>query len=363
MKVDNIRIGNQISENLHLFEEEIKASDLLKIVRYAGNQGRALGSIYDNNKLFYINSEKINRQEFDLIHEKQSHDVNFWLNSNTREDLVNKLGSAIKIVSSTTKEEIISRIVRDKDIIFNHFKKDFVEKYSGKWSSFKSHKVLLPAASEETKKLIFCLGSKQKPLSGKNHQQYWCLGESYHTPDLTRDFKTETVGDTFTLNLKEKDDLILRKINRFLDKSKKDSSLEIHPVYRNIKDDDLQITDSIDIAYGLGIYHLIDYFGFRKGSKFKTFCEGLKNRANPEAVKHYLDRKFLVTTQLDDIYCGIAHDLDLFEKICWHLKIEYLKEKRIVCKVVEQETSETLAILWEIINGDRCWYKFHLIEL
>ncbi len=363
MKVDDIRIGNQISENLHLFEEEIKSSDLLTIVRYAGSQGHELGSIYDSNQLFYTNSEKISRQEFDLIHEKQSRDVNSWLNSYTREELVNRLGSAMKIVSSTTKEEIISHVVRDRDIIFNHFKKDFVEKYSGKWSSFKSHKVLLPAASDKTKKLIFCLGSKQKPLSGKNYQQYWCLGESYHTIDIIRDFKTETIGNTFTLNLKENDDLILRRMNRFLDKYKKDSSLEIHPVSLNIKDDDLQITDSIDIDYGLGIYHLVDYFGFRKGSRFKTLCEGLKNRANPEAVKHYLDRKFLVTTHGSAIYCGIAHDRDLFEKICWHLKIEYLKEKRIVCKVVEQETSETLAILWEIINGDRCWYKFHLIEL
>jgi len=363
MKVDNIRIGNQISENLHLFEEEIKPSDLLKIVHYAGNQGRAFGSIYDNNKLFYANSEKITRQEFDLIHEKQSHDINIWLNKYTREDLINKLNPVMKIVSSTTKEDIINRVVRDRNIIFDHFKKDFVEKYSGKWSNFKSHKVLLPAVSDETKKLIFCLGSKPKPLSGRNYPQYWCLGGSYHSAELTRDFKTEIIGDTATINLKDKDEIILRKISKFLEKNKKDTNLDIRPVYLDIKDNDLQIGDSIEIDYGLGIDHLVGYFGIRKGSKFKTFCEGLKARTDAETVKKYLGTKFLLTTQLDDIYCGIDHDKELFEKLCWHLKIEFLKEKRFVCRVVEPETSETLAALWEILNGDRCWYKFSFVEL
>jgi hypothetical protein len=200
-------------------------------------------------------------------------------------------------------------------------------------------------------------------LSGRNYPQFWCLGGSYHSAELTRDFKTEIIGDAVTINLKDKDEIILRKISKFLEKTKKDTSLDIHPVYLDIKDNDLQIEDVIEIDYGLGIDHLVGYFGMRKGSKFKTFCEGLKARADVEAVKKYLGTKFLLTTQLDDIYCGIDHDKELFEKLCWHLKIEYLKEKRIVCKVVEQETSETLAILWEIINGDRCWYKFHLIEL
>jgi len=363
MKVDYIRIGRQISDNLQLFDEEIKPCDLLKILRFAAKQGRTLDSIYEKNQLFYNNSERITRQEFEIIHEKQAHDINCWLDKYTREDFLNKIRSVMKIVSSTTKEEIINRIVRDKDIIFNHFKKDFVERYSGKWPEFRKHKILLPADSDETRKLMFCLGSKQKPLSSINYPQFWCLGGSYHSAELTRDFKTEIIGDAVTINLKDKDEIILRKISKLLEKNKKDTSLDIRPVYLDIKDNDLQIGDSIEIDYGLGIDHLVGYFGMRKGSKFKTFCEGLKTRADTDTVKKCLGTKFLLTTQLDDIYCGVDHDKELFEKLCWHLKIEFLKEKRIICRVVEPETSETLAVLWETINGDNCRYKFSFVEL
>jgi hypothetical protein len=180
---------------------------------------------------------------------------------------------------------------------------------------------------------------------------------------LTRDFKTEIIGDTATINLKDHDEIILRRISKFLEKNKKDTSLDIRPVYLDIKYNDLQIGDSIEIDYGLGIDHLVGYFGMRKGSKFKTFCEGLRTRADIETVKKYLGRKFLLTTQLDDIYCGIDHDKELFEKLCWHLKIKYLKEKRIICQVVDTETTEALAALWETINDDNCRYKFSFVEL
>src|SRR4030042_31543 len=173
MKVDDIRIGSQISDNLHLFEEKIKPCDLLKILRFVAKQGRTIGSIYEKNQLFYTNSERITRQEFGIIHEKQARNINCWLDKYTREDFLNKLSSVMKIVSSTTKGEIISRIVRDKEIIFHHFKKEFVERYSNRWSEFKKHRILLPADSDDKKKLIFSLGSKQKPMSGRNYLQYW----------------------------------------------------------------------------------------------------------------------------------------------------------------------------------------------
>jgi hypothetical protein len=363
MKVDNIRIGSPVSENLHLYEEEIRPSDLLKILRFISKQGRTLGSIYEKNQLFYTDSERITRQEFGIIYEKQARDLKFWLDNFTREDFVNKLSSVMKIVSSTTKDEIINRIVRDKEIIFNHFKKEFVEKYSGKWSGFKSHKVLLPAASDETKKLIFNLGSKQKPLSGKNYQQYWHLGEGYDSTELTRDLRTEIIGDAVTINLKDNDEIILRKMNRFPEKNKNSASLNISPIHLDIKDNDLHIGDCMEIEYGQGINNLAGYFNVRKNSKFKTFCEGLRTRAEAKTVKKYLERKFLLATQLDDIYCGIDHDKELFEKLCWHLKIEYMREDRIICRVVETETSEALAALWEIINGDKRQYKFSFVEL
>ncbi len=361
MRVEYIFIYKQITENLHLLEEEIEPRDLLKIMRYVASQGRTISSIYENKRLFYGNGERITKPEFDLIYEKKARDVHTWFNRFTREDFINRLGSTMKIVSSTTKEEIIKRIATNKDVIFNHFKIEFLERYSAKWREFKRCKILLPPDSDETKKLTFLLNSRHLPVSGKNYLQYWCLGDDYRGIELTRDFKTGIFSNSLTVNLKDNDEAILRWMEKFAEG--KDSCFEIRPIYLDVTHDDLQIKDSVEIAYGLGIYHLVDYFGMRKGSKFKTFSEGLRMKADSETIKKLLDRKFLIVTEINKVYCGIEQDKELFEKLCWHLKIEYLKDKRIICRVVENETFETLAALWELINGEKYTTKFSFIEL
>lgn len=363
MKVDDIIIGKQVSKHLYHFEQDIEPEDLLKIIKFLVRKGGEPGYLYEKKKIFYTKSELITRQEFEYVYEHTDKNLDYLLDIFTRDELANKVGSAIKIISSTTKTEIVQRIIRDKNLLFGFFKEYFVGKYCSKWHEFKRQKIFLPAASDKTKNLAFTLNRNCDSLSGKHYLQYWRLGDKYNTFELNRDFKTEIIGNDLAINLKDSDEVITKSMHKFLRLNDKVTEFDLSCVYEAIDNRDLDMVKAGIINYSLGINALSEYFGLRMGSKFKTFSEGLRQRKDLETVEKYLCRKFIIASDNHDIYSGIAHNEEFFEKIAWHLKLEYLKDKRILCKVTEDETQETITAIWEMMSEHKYTGEFSLVEI
>jgi len=363
MKIDNIVIGKKISKHLYQFEKEIEPIDLLKIIRFMAYRGKSPGYLYEHNQIFYTRSDDITRKEFDYVHEKLSRDLNHLLDRYTRDDLISRIGSAIKIISSTTKTEIMHEIKNNMNLLFRFFKKDYIENYCSKWNQFKKQKIFMPAASDKTKSLVFSLSCKCTFLSNKPYLQYWRLGDKYEGFDLEKDFETGVNNGCLMINLNNRDSTIIKSINKFLSQQEKDYEYGLRAENRAICVEDLNLKKASEITYQLGLFDLVDYFGLRKGSKFKTFCEGLKQRQNPDIYLNCLARTYLVTADGYSIYSGTAYPKELFEMIAWHLKIEYIKEKRILCKVVEEETCETLAALWDMMSESQYRGAFCFVEI
>ena len=351
MKVDNIFIKKRISDNLYYMETDIEPEDLLSILRYASHKGQSLGYLYDKNLIIYKNSESTTKNDFNFVLEKCGKDLSSWLDRFTREELVERVGSKIKIISSTTKTEIIHDIIRKKEILYQSFKKEFVEQHCSKWSEFRKSKIFLPAVSVKERTLVFALGSKESPLSGRHYRQFWRLGDRYNHIPLDENFTTEIVKDSLAINLRDADQVILKKMKNYLDPKSKKDELDVDDLKNEIKDNDLEVKDAAGFGYSSDIRALAEYFGRRRGSKFKTVCEGLRQRQDFEIVKDHLDKKFLIAAVNHSVYSGIVHEKEFFEKICLHLKIEYMKEKRMLCRMVEEETSETITALWEALGG------------
>ncbi|MEO0126305.1 MAG: hypothetical protein ABIL44_00975 [candidate division WOR-3 bacterium] len=362
MKIEDIYIGKKISEHIYHFHQEIEPEDLLKVIRFLASQGKRLGYDSTSRLTFYTHSDYITKDEFDYVYANTDEKLDYWLDNFTREELVSRVNSAIKIISSTTKTEIIQKILKDKDIIFRFFKKEFIEKYCSKWSEFKKGKVFLPAVSDKTRTIVFSISSKYDTLSGRDYLQYWYLGDSYPHLDSNKQIETEIIGNCMSINLKDNDGVIIKTMQRFSKKNDKNSEIGLHCIHQEISDEDLEIQKPDRINYYADLYKLASYFSVRKVSIFETLCEGLKRKIDKEKVKEFLGKKFLVVEQKENIYPGTGQTQELFEKLAWHLKIEYLKGKRILCKVVEQETQETITALWEITN-DSYLRSFYFIEL
>lgn len=363
MKVDNIIIGKQISKHLHHFEQDIQPEDLLKIIRFLACKGRELGYLYNKNQIYYTESDSITRQEFEYVYKHTDKKLDYLLDRYTRDDLVNTVGSALKIISSTTKTEMIQKIVEDKNLFFRFFKRDLIEKYCSKWREFKRQKVFMPSVSDNKEILAFALGCRCAPLSGEGYLQYWRLGDKYNSFELNRNIKTEIIGDNFTINLKDSHELILRTMYKFLERN--DDGLEFHLSCesRAINTSDLEIKKADAISYTIGLFNLVEHFGMRKGSKFKTFSQGLKQKTDSEIVEQYLGKKFIIASDNHHIYCGVEYSREFFEKIAWHLKIEYLKDKKVLCTVIEEETQETITALWDILSESKYTSTFCFIEV
>jgi hypothetical protein len=360
MKLNDIYIGRKISEHLYYYNQEINPKDLLIVIRFLAEKGCDLGSLNENKQIFYITTE-VSKEEFAYVYDHCNKDSMWLENHFTRENLVNRVGQAIKIVSSTTKTEIIQKIVNDKGLLFKFFKKDFLERYCAKWTEFKRNKIFLPSI-ENAKNLAFVIGSRYRPLSGKNYLQYWGLGDDYIDKEPDRNFKTQMTGNNLLINLKDDDEVIIKNIERLL-QLRGDKEYELRCLTKDIKNKDLDIEDAKPIDYSFGMKSLFEHFRIRKNSKFNTFCEGLKGKKDNETVKRFLEKRFLISQENHDIYCGISYDKDIFEKLAWHLRIEYLGQKKIVCRVVEQETPETIAALWQILHDGRYIYRFVFVEL
>lgn len=363
MKVENIIIGRQVSKHLYRFKQEIQPEDLLKIIRFMVQKGRTPGYIYNNNQIFYTKSDLITKQEFEYIYKRLDKNLDYLLDKYLRDDLADRVGSVIKIISSTTKTEIVQKIIKNRDFLFRFFKQDYIEKYCSKWCEFRREKIFIPAVSDETKTLAFVLGYKCTPLSGKAYPQYWRLGNNYNNFELNRTYKTEIIGDDLTINLKDSDDVILRTMRRFVEHQGNGVELDLHCESKSITSDDLEIKRANAISYSIGIFDLVEYFGLRKGSKFKTFSEGLRQRRDPETVKMYLGRKFIITPDDCRIYSGVEFRKELFELLAWNLKIEYMNDKKILCKVVEEETQETITALWDILSDSKYTRAFCFVEI
>ncbi len=363
MKVDSIIIGKQVSKHLYHFDQDITPEDLLKIIRFLAPKGGEPGYLYEKHKIFYTEGESVTRQEFEYIYEHVDKNLDYLLDQFTRDELISKVGSAIKIISSTTKAEIVQRIIRDKNLLFRFFKQYFIERYSSKWHDFKRQKIFLPAVSDRTKFLVFAMSSRSDSFSGKNYLQYWRLGDKYDDFEMTRDFKTEIIGGDLVINLKDTDKVIIRNMKKFLELNDKATELGLRCEYEAIDNKDLNMVKAGMISYSLGIDKLSEYFGLRKGSKFRTFSEGLKQREDLETVEKYSGRKFIIAADNHDIYCGVEHNREFFEKIAWHLELEYLKDKKILCKVTEEETQETITAIWEMMCEHRYTGEFSFVEM
>ncbi|MBN2523660.1 MAG: hypothetical protein JXB24_10330 [Bacteroidales bacterium] len=362
MKVDDIMIGKQISPHLHKYDMEISPEDLLKIIRLSARKGRGLGSVYNRPGLCFTNSNAITRKEFDIIYEQPHNQPDYLLDKYVRDDLVDKVSSDIRIISSTTKTEIIQKILRNRNLVFKHFKKDVVEKYSTNWHDFKRGKMMLPAISDPSKRLVFTLGSKPNKLSKSQYLQYWSLGSDYTEYDLTEICKTEIINDSLIMNLKDSDDMLLKALYKFEHAGGKTDKLQLKCLTKRIFDESLDLRKANGITYQTGLFDLVDHFGVRKVSKLKTFCEGLKQRQDKGVLPNCLGRKFLITTKDNPIYTGVDFCQELFEMIAWHLKIEYMNEGQILCKVVQDETPETIIALWDLLTSNRVSGWFYFIE-
>jgi hypothetical protein len=362
MKIDDIMIGKQVSKHLYHFDSDIEPEDLLKIMRFSAHKSRTSGYYYSNEKLFYTKIDAITKQEFEYIYDNVDKDIEGLLERFTREELISRLSSVMKITSSTTKIEIIQRARQNKNLLFDFFKKEFIREYCSDWYEFKKGKTFLTTVSDPSKNLVFTLNYERNSLSGKKYLQFWRLGNTCHDFELTRDFKTRICGDYLTINLEDSNDVIFEKMKEFLRQNSQETKLNLNCVYKKIDINDLDFKKADAIRYSLWINELSKYFGLRKGSKFKTFSEGLRQRNDTETVKNHLARRFIIASGAHDVYCGIEHDREFFERIAWHLKIEYLKDTMILCKVVEEETQETIAALWDLLN--RCMYRaFCFVEL
>jgi hypothetical protein len=362
MKVDDIMIGKQISPHLYKYDMEIIPDDLLKIIRLSARKGRKLGSVYNRPGLCFTNSSAITRKEFDIVYEQPHNQPDYLLDKYTRDDLVDKVSSDIRIISSTTKTEIIRKILSSRNLIFKHFKKDVVEKYCTNWHDFKRGKVLLPTISDPSKTLAFTFGSKPDRLSKNQYLQYWSLGKDYTEYDLTDKCKTEIIGDALIMNLQESNAVILKALHRFTQQNSNADTLHLKCLTKRIFDESLDLRKANGISYQIGLFDLMEHFGLRKGSKLKTFCEGLRQRRDSGVLPNCLGRKFLLTTKDNAIYTGVDYCKELFEMIAWHLKIEYMNEGQILCKVVQDETPETIIALWDLLTSNRGSGWFYFIE-
>ncbi|MGB3479890.1 MAG: hypothetical protein WBB67_12105 [bacterium] len=363
MKFENIITGRQISRHLYQFKQEIQPEDLLKIIRFMAQKGKTPGYIYDHNQIFYTESNLITKQEFEYVFEHLDKNLDYLLDEYLRDDLADRVGSAIKIISSTTKGEIVQRIITNREFLFRFFKQDYIEKHCSKWNDFKRDKIFLPSASDETKTLAFALSSKCTQLSGKAYPQYWRLSNEHNSYELSRDIRTEITGDDLTINLKDNDDVILRIMRKFTEHQGNGAELGLHCEFKSISGDDLEIKRANAIKYSIRIFDLAEYFGLRKGSKFKTFSEGLRPRRDPETVKKYLGRKFIIAPDDCRVYSGTELCKELFELLAWNLKIEYMKDSKILCKVAREETQETITALWDLLGDSKDTRAFCFVEI
>jgi hypothetical protein len=351
MKVDRILIGKQVTPHLYHFKEEISPEGLLKIIRYLAYKGRGLGYSYENHRIFYTTSNEITPQEFDYVYENTDKRLDYLLDRYTREDLANRVGSAMKIISSTTKAEIVDKILHNREFLFRFFCQDFIEQHCGKWREFRRGKIMLPAISDYSKSLIFPMGSKLESLSGKRFPQYWRLGSGFGNIDVKHNLKTEIIGDNLAINLRDRDEVILQSLHRFEKLNDNNHQYTLQCESRTINAESIGIQRPEVITYPLGLFDLVEYFGIRKGSKFKTFSHGLWQRRDAETAKEYLEKRFIIAADDGSICCGTPFPKGLFELLAWHLKIEYLKDHRILCRVVEDETPETITALWDMLHS------------
>jgi hypothetical protein len=351
MKVDRILIGKQVTPHLYHFKEDISPQELLKIIKYLAHKGRGLGYSCDSYRIFYTTSSEITCQEFDYAYENTDKRLDYLLNRYTREDLANRVGSAIRIISSTTKTEIVDKVLHNREYLYRFFCQDFIEQHCGKWREFKRGKTMLPAISDCAKSLIFPVGSKSESLSGKHFPQYWRLGSGFGSVDIKHDLKTEIISDNLAINHKDRDTVILQSLHRFQKLNDNNHRYTLQCESRAINAESIGIHRPEGISYPLGLFDLVEYFGSRKGSKFKTFSHGLWQRRDTETSKEYLNKRFIIAIDDGGIYCGTSFPKELFELLAWHLKIEYLKDHRILCRVVEDETPETITALWDMLRS------------
>jgi hypothetical protein len=363
MKVSDIQIGKKISTHLYQYEEVIEPEDFLMALRYLAVRGKKFSCNYGNHMIFYTDSNTVTRAEFDYVYEHSEGNYHHLLDCYTREDLVNRVGSAFRIVSTTTKAEIVQTILSNKNLIYRFFKKEFIEHHCTPWRSYRQERAFLTAASDPGKKLAFHKGYCTRPLSGKRFLQYWILGSRYASPDPGPDFSTGICGDCVTINLKDHDKKILKTIQQYLATQNPHNGIDLHCEHRSLETEDLNIKEIDTMDYPPGIFELTEYFGTRKGSKYKTFSHGLHQRTNHETVRKYLGTSFVIAVDSSTLYSGTAHPKELFEMLAWHLKIEYLRDKKILCKVTEQKTPETVTALWDLMTQTNWPGRFCFIEI
>ena len=113
---------------------------------------------------------------------------------------------------------------------------------------------------------------------------------------------------------------------------------------------------------GIKVYKLSEYFARRRGSKFETFSSGLKETANKDLMKKYLGGRFLLSTLDEKVFIGKSLDKDTFEALASHLKLEYIEKGKIISRVDNRVTTETISALWEIAGEYRKSFEFRALD-
>ncbi len=367
MKIEGIKTVKKISEHLYQIGKDIKAEELLNVIRILSSKGKQLGSDYHygRNRLYYTEPSEITKDEFHKIltitRESFPSIDNVLDNRFTRDQLMDELAPFVKVKSSTTKGELIEKALKE-EILFQLFKELIVKEKCGEWKNYVEGKILIPSLDKEFQIIFSGTSSWRKSLSNNSFTQFWTLRKNSVSLPEIRDYSSRKYDDSLFLNMKDIDEVLLRLIRRLEQEQKEKEELELNIWQKELSHKDIGITEAEIIRYKNDIDKLSEYFGRRRGSKFETFSSGLKEMANKDIVKKHLGGRFLLSTLDEKVFIGKSLDKDTFEVLASHLKLEYIEEGKIISKVDKRETTETISALWEIAGEYSKSFEFRVLD-
>lgn len=353
MKIEGIKTAKKISEHLYQMGKEILPEDLLRIIRILSSKGKQLGGDYHygRNELYYTEPSEITKDEFHKIltitKESSPSIDNVLDNRFTRDQLMDELAPFVKVKSSTRKGELIEKALRE-EILFQLFKELIVKEKCREWKNYVEGKIKVPSSDEEMQFVFSATAPYRKSLSNHSFTQFWTLRRNSVPLPEVRDYSSREYDDILFLNMKDKDELLLKLTRKLEQEESQEEELELNIWQKELSHKDIGVAEAEVIRYENNIDKLSEYFGRRRGSKFETFSSGLKEMADKKLIEELLGKEFLISEYDESIFIGKSFDKATFEAIASHLKLEYMEEKSIICKVEEKETSEVISAIWEM---------------
>jgi len=376
MKLNGARKVFQVSENLFQIERDFVPEDILKVIRVLTQEKKYPACEHFGDFSMLYTTTELTKEEFVHLFKKQesvyARRISDILDTYFQRDiLAEKAKRVTKVISSTTKTELVSFLSDRSDVLYEDkdLRDQIIHNRAMDMKNFTEGRLLIPSPVGEYKISLHVYDSSAKPISGKLLHQFWVLRWSHSNKVKIVDHQSRAYGDVLFLNTKDPDERLLELI-KSIPEPNGSEELDLEVYEEEIKPDKLNFSTPEEIVYSSDINKLAEHFGKRCGSKFETFAAGLEQRTDQEQAKRLCGKRFLVAAKSStSLYFGSHVDKELFEKIALHLSIEYVESGDIICTAGEKKTRETISAIWEFAKETTGWgrqdgsKRFYVIQL